>query len=795
MGRRVIARRPAFVLAAFLLPVLFLSYSSPALAAPGQSASTTDRTGGLRGRLADPDGLPVADLVVTIRGVLSGASTTVTTGADGTFAVSGLTPGFYEISASKPGLTLETRRVNVSAGDTLDAGALALAVARAREDIVVSASRVTELESDTPTKVLSISREDIRHTGYERVGDVLAEVPGVVTRTESYGVGLQAGQQIDGIDTKETAVLLDGLPIVGARGITSGVIDLNQQAIGPIERVEVVKGAASALYGTDAIGGVINLVSREPSAPLDVDATLSGGSLGVFDSRASIGGRWNTLTAFLNVGHQQRDGYTLLPNSSSTVGADEHRQDVLAKVRYAITPRAALSFTGTSYDNRQQGRGSSVSVDPNTGRFSSAPTALRSNDDGQTASATGDFTLGSSTSLQVRGYSSTYDERSNSRLLTGGVEGPEFDIGTLHEAYRRADATLSQQFGRWQFVQAGYEGAHDAYRGDNRIVGANAGQTLTTHDLWIQDRIQPASAVVITLGGRYQHNSQFGGHFVPKAGLVYRATEHLTLRGAAGQGFRAPNLGELYYHLVHLEYGYQVIGNPTLEPETSRSYSGGATFAAGRYQLSFNTFRHDLRNLINYVSVCDATMGEDCSGAALDTIMAGYGVPPSFEYDSSGGAYFTFVNLNVDRARTQGLDVDGRVALTRALTVSGAYTYLSAIDATTNVWLPYRSRHQGHVKLEYALPAWGLVANVRGTFLGKWPTSSDETGPSDFAYAYQIWNLYASKMLARGVRVFAAVDNLGDSRDRKLTDAQPTFDRPDYGRTARFGVQYSFTRR
>jgi outer membrane receptor protein involved in Fe transport len=99
------------------------------------------------------------------------------------------------------------------------------------------------------------------------------------------------------------------------------------------------------------------------------------------------------------------------------------------------------------------------------------------------------------------------------------------------------------------------------------------------------------------------------------------------------------------------------------------------------------------------------------------------------------------------------------------------------------------------VKLEYALPAWGLVANVRGTFLGKWPTSSDETGPSDFAYAYQIWNLYASKMLARGVRVFAAVDNLGDSRDRKLTDAQPTFDRPDYGRTARFGVQYSFTRR
>lgn len=795
MGRRVTARRLTFVLA-LLLPLLFLAGSSHVIAADDQTSSaSTDRLGGLHGRIADPEGLPVVDLTVTIRSVLSGTSTTVTTAADGTFAARGLTPGFYEITASKPGLTLDPRRVLVSAGETLEAGDLALAFARAREDVVVSASRVTELESDTPTKVVAIARDEIRHTGYERVGDVLADVPGVVTRTQSYGVGLQAGEQIDGIDTKETAVLLDGLPLAGARGINSGVVDLNQQSIGPVERVEVVKGAASALYGTDAIGGVINLVSREPSTPLDLDATLSGGSLGVFDSRASIGGRWSKLTAFLDVEHHQRDGYSLLPNDSSTVGADEHRQDVMAKVRYAFTPRAALSFTGTSYNNHQQGRGTTVNVDPNTGRYSSAPTALRSNDDGQTAAVTGDFALSSSTSLQVRGYTSTYDEGSNSRLITGGIEGPEFDIGTLHEAYRRADATISQQLGRWQFLQGGYEGAHDAYRGDNRIVGANAGQTLTTQDLWIQDRIQPASAVVITLGGRYQHNSQFGDHFVPKAGLVYRATNHFTLRGAAGQGFRAPNLGELYYHLLHLEYGYQVIGNPTLEPETSRSYSGGATFAAGRVQLSLNTFRHDLQNLINYVSVCDVTSGQDCSGPALDAIMAQHGVPPSFEYDSSGGAYFTFVNVNVDRARTQGLDVDGRVALTRTLSFSGAYTYLSAIDATTNVWLPYRSRHQGHVKLEYALPAWGLVANVRGTFFGKWPTSSDENGPSDFAYAYQIWNVYASKTLARGVRVFAAVDNLGDSRDRKLTEAQPTFDRPDYGRTARFGVQYSFTRR
>jgi outer membrane receptor for ferrienterochelin and colicins len=779
------------------LSLASLGLALPAIATAQSAAATADRTGGVRGRIVDPDGLPVPNVPVTVRNVLSGAPAMVGTTSDGTFTAGDLTPGFYEITASLTGLALAPQRVRVEGGRVLDAGSLRLSLAGTHEDVIVSASRITELEDDAPTKVLAVTKDEIAHTGYERVGDVLADVPGIVTRAQAHGAGLTSGEQIDGIDSKETLVLLDGLPLVGARGINEGFIDLNQQSVGPIERVEVVKGAASALYGTDALGGVINLVSRQPSSPIDVDATLSGGTLGVVDSRAGVGGRRGGLSAFLDVEHHRRDGYTLLPGSASTVGADERRHDVMGKVRYAFNPRAALGFTGTLYDTHQIGRGTATVPDPSRPfAFTSFPTSLHAENQAHTAALTGDFMLTPTTTLQARVYGSGFDEHSDSRPFTDGVEGTPFDIGTLHERYRRADATLSQQVGRVQFVQVGYEGARDEYRGDNRIVGADAGQSLTTHDVWIQDRIQPSRALVVTVGGRYQHNSTFGGHFVPKAGVVYRVGEHVTLRSAAGLGFRAPNLGELYYHLLHLEYGYQVIGNPTLEPETSRSYSGGATFDRGRYRASVNVFRHDLRNLINSVTVCDATMGEDCSGAALDAIMADYGVPPSFGYDSSGGAFFTFVNLNVDRAQTRGFDVDGRVTLTPTLELSGAYTHLLAEDVTTGIWLPYRSRHQGHVKLQFSRPSLGLLANVRGTFFSRWPTqASADPVEADFAYGYQIWSVYASKTIGGGLRAFAAVDNLANSRDRKLDAAQPTFDRPDYGRTLRVGVQFNFRSR
>jgi outer membrane receptor for ferrienterochelin and colicins len=794
MGRRVALTGWSCVVMSFL----FIASGFPMQV----SAQSLDVNGGgsgrLHGRVVDAHQLPVADAEVTVRSVLSGAARTLKAGPDGAFAFTGLAAGAYAVSATAPNLVVDPKRIEVNGQEDVDGGELRLSLVQSGEKVIVSGSRVNEQVDEAATKVIVVPKDEIQNTAFERVGDVLNEVPGVVTRAQSFGVGLVGGEQIDGMDSKETLVLLDGLPFVGARGINEGYIDLNQQDVGKIERVEVVKGAASALYGTDALGGVINLVTKEPTNPFEAQATVSGGSLGEVDTRLQLGTQYKGLSGLLDVEHHGRDAYSLLPGDPTTVGAYENRQDMLFKARYAFNPRAAIGFTSSAYTNHDHGLGSTFGVDPNDPtNFTQSPTALRSNDSTQTYAITGDFAPTNSTTIQARFFTSKYNENSSSRSFdSNGQEGEQFDQGNLAEDYRRADATIGQQWGRYQFIQGGYEWVRDFYRGDNRIVGGNSGQEQRTNDLWIQDRIQPFSKLLITLGARYQNNSAYGNHAVPKVGLNYRLNNHFTLRGSFGQGFRAPNLGELYYHLLHLEFGYQVIGNPTLQPETSQSYSAGGTFTQGRYTLSVNLFRNNLRNLINNVLVCDATSGQDCSGAALTTLLSQYGVPSSFDYDTTGAALFTFINLNVDRAYTEGFDVDGRVAISPTLVFTGAYTFLEAVDATNHQWLTNRNRHQGHIKLEYAKPRLGFVANIRGTFFSSWATgSTNPDGTPDNALPYQIWSLYGSKTVKWGVRAFAAIDNLADSRDPKLNDPQPSFDRPDYGRTFRVGLQYSFPNR
>jgi outer membrane receptor for ferrienterochelin and colicins len=760
---------------------------------PPPLAGSASRGAGIRGHVSDPSGLAVPGASVTARNLLTGAEVTQETTSAGEFAFSGLAPASYALSVTGNGLAASIPRIELSSGETQDEGDVRLSLASSRQQVtVVSGSRVAELEQDSPAKVLAITREEMQNKGFERVSDVLSEVPGVVVRAQGYGVGVTTGEQIDGMDSKETLVLVDGLPIASGRGIAGGFVDLNQQGVGPLERVEVVKGAASALYGTDALGGVINLITREPSHPLELDASISGGSPGAVDGRVDIGGQWNKVSGFLDLEGHHADAYSLIPNDPSTVGAATDRQNYLAKLRYAFSPRAALGVTATGYHDHQFGFGEAFGIDP-ANPYAYSRTAMRGNDSTQTLALTGDFVPSQTTTLQARLYASRFLQNSGSNIIgADGVEGAQFDPGNLREDYYRGDLSGAQQLGRRNYLQGGYEWVQDEYRGDNRLVGGNAGQQLNTNDLWLQDRMQLFRNLTLTLGGRLQHNSSFGNHVVPKAGLVYRLTNNLILRGSFGLGFRAPNLGELYYHLLHLEYGYQVIGNPALRPETSQSYSAGGIFTKGRYRLSLNLFRNNLKNLIDYSLVCNATGGQNCSGDALASLLGEYGVPGSFDYDATGAALFTFVNLNVSRAYTRGFDVDGRVAISRDLAFSGAYTYLEAVDSIRHLWLGNRNRHHGHIQLEYSKPRWGLVANIRGTFFSKWPTATD---PGPWAYGYSNWNVYGSKALGRGLTLFAAIDNFANSRDRKLQDAQPSFDRNDYGRTFRIGMRYSLPHR
>lgn len=727
-------------------------------------------SGRVEGHVRDVSGLAVPRASVILRNALNGLSRAQETNDLGEFAFADLPEGRYSLSVLAPGLSNETRVVEVRRPLWVQVVDVELGLARVNQQVtVVSGSRVEELQIDSPVKVEAVTHEQIRDTGYERVSDVLAEIPGVLVRSGSSGT--VGAQQVQGIDSRQVLVLQDGLPVVGARGIKGGIVNLNRQNIGKLERVEVVKGAASALYGSDAIGGVINMITKQPTEPFSLGVVVSGGALGAMDGRVDLGARWKKVTFFTDLEHHQQDAYGLIPGNPSTVGPDFTRNDILTRLRYAWNERAAIGFSATAYHNHQTGlTNSSVGLTLGT-----------SNDSNQMYALTGDFVLAPSTTLQTRAYAARYDENSKTDLV--GANTPSYGFANLNERYHRLDATLSHQFGSRQLLQGGVEWAQDLYRGANRLVGDNAGQQVTTNDVWLQDRLEPFRKLTITLGGRYQHHSLYGDHLVPKVGVVYRLTDHWIARASFGKGFRAPDLGQLYFRFANPSSFYQVIGNPTLRPESSQSFSAGTVYQQRRFQVGLNLYRNEVNNLIDTYSA-----GTPQTADQLANLLASYGVPLSFNPLLNR---LTFIYLNLNRARTQGVEVNGNVAITRHVGLWGAYTFLNAVDRATGLPLPQRHRHQGYVKADYNNPRWGLLANVRGTFFSRWPLNP---AVGTYGYGYQIWDAYASKRLPRGLQAFLAIDNLADSRDQKLSLAAPAFDRPDYGRTWRLGLRWRLGR-
>jgi outer membrane receptor for ferrienterochelin and colicins len=724
----------------------------------------------IEGSVQDPAGLPIPQAPVTLRNTLTGLSRRQLTDEKGRYSFRGLRPGTYWIAAAQPGLSDVARLVDLREGAPVRSIDFRLPVAGLSQHVtVVSSSRLEELREDSPVKVEAVTREQIRNTGYERVSDVLAEIPGVVTRRGNTSTG--AGEQIHGIDSRQVLVLVDGLPLVGARGIKSGVLNLNRQPVSRLERVEVVKGAASALYGSDAIGGVINLVPREPSNPFETNLNVSGGSLSALDSRADFGGQRENLTVFLDLERHQQQAYGLIANNPATVGPHYKRNDLLFRTRYALGPRAAFGFLANAYHNHEQGRA-----------FAEAGlTRSTFNDSNQNYALTGDFLPAPTTTLQVRAYSARYDENSRVDPLTSANALPS--LANLNERYHRLDATLGRNLGTRQFLQVGGEWVQDLYRGVNRLVGDNAGQQVTTTDGWFQDRIQLFSRATLLWGGRYQNHSRFGAHVVPKAGLVVRAASHLTLRASFGHGFRAPDLGQLYYRFANPASFYQVIGNPNLRPETSRSYSAGAVYTRSRLRVGLNLYRNDVSDLIESILV-----GTPRTADEREFLERQYGIPAAFR-PLLGRQMFLYRNLN--RIYTRGFEADGEASLGRGVRVQGAYTFLDARDKVTGAALPQRHRHHGFLGGEYSHRRWGLLANLRGSLFSSYLLSA-QTGAR--AFPYRLWDLYGSKRLVRGASLYGAIDNLFDSTDRKLRQPAPAFDRPDYGRTFRVGLRYTFAR-
>ena len=702
---------------------------------------------------------------------------------DGRFASPRLPAGEYVVTASAPGLAPESQAVRLPSAAPLT---FTLAPAAIVEQVtVVSASRQEELRDSLNTSVEVVTRGRIEETGgHETVGEILRELPGVITRRGTETAG-PAGEQIQGIDSRQVLVLLDGQPLVGARGIKrGGVLNLDRQSTARLERVEVVKGAASALYGSDAIGGVINLITREPSSPFDAAVAHSAGSLGVVGARVDAGFRRDRTSGLFSVERHQHDGFDLTPGTFDTTGAPYRRYDALAKLQRQVTDGFSLSGLLTGYRNRTTGR--------SNGELGPQEDDVR--DRAFSANAMGHWVRGEST-VEARGYVSSYFEEATGRLAP--PRSIALEPGSLEERFGKVDLTVARALGSRQLLQGGIEWSRSHYDGSNRVRDEGRGQEADTAVVWTQHRWSATDRLTTTIGVRVDGRSGYETAVSPKVAANFRVTPDLIARASYGRGFRAPDLGQLYYRFLSPSNFYQVIGNPSLDAEYADSWQIGTEYFAPRRRarIGVSVFRNDVRDLIESVN-----LGFVATPAQLADLLAREGLDPSFR-PALGRLIFTY--RNVFDVVTQGVEVDAEGAVTRDITVGGAYTYLSARDEDSGRDLTGRHPHHGLVRLAWHPGRTGFRAAVRGTFFSSWIASraTTSTGVQDtIAPRFALWDVFASQQLTHGLSAFVAIDNLADSQDPNTGAFLPSgtvapIYRPDAGRTVRAGVQWSFPAR
>lgn len=716
---------------------------------------------------------PVLNASVFLRNKRTGLERIVQTNANGEFTFKKIENVEYEITATASGFG----RTTVSVQNISEFLTIKIEPETLKESVtVVSASRQEELRESLTTKVDVVTKSDIRDTGYETVGEVLREVPGVLTRRGSETAG-SAGEQVQGIDSRQVLVLIDGQPIVGGRGIKRGVLNLDRQSVGKLDSVEVVKGSSSALFGSDAIGGVINMITSDPIRPFDASISLAGGNFGVFDGRGIMSFKKEKLSGIFNFERHKNNGFDLTPTTADTTGAGFNRYDAYAKLKYQFNDNFSLTGFANSYWNNALGN--------SRGEF--GPQTSDVDEESQNYGLTADFVIDGRTNLQVRGYFARFDEiRVNTLIDT--TQNIDVDDGNLFERYGKFDATFTRIIGDRQVLQVGGELITDRYRGFNRLRN-DSGERIDTRNIWFQDKISITNRLTLTVGGRFDSHSIFGSAASPKVGLNFRVNNNASLRASWGRGYRAPDIGHLYFRFLNPTNFYQVIGNPNLSPEHSGSWQVGGEFNTFKRRVRFgvNFFRNDVRNLIEAVN-----LGFISSQAQLDAIIASEGLDTSFR-----PALFRLLFFYKNRANifTQGVEFDTQIVLPKGFAVSGAYTYLDAQDKETDLYLAGRHKHHGVMKIAYSNPKLKFDANFRGTFFSEWIASRRGTTETT-APAFQLFDIYAAKGIARGFSLFTSIDNLFDSQDpntgrlSEMGTPLPIY-RPEAGRTFRIGIRWN----
>ncbi len=721
---------------------LIASSASVAGAGPGASP------GSLTGVVRTSDGLPLPGVAVILEG--PAYARRLTTGPDGSFRAGTLAAGSYSLRVDAPGLVLgEAKAVSVGAAEARQD--LVLSPAPVSERVVVSATRGEATLSTLGVSAFVLEREQIDDRAAPSLMPLLQDVPGVATARAGQ-TGQQGSAFIRGGESRYARVMVDGVPV----NQPGGAYDFGAALPFELERVEVVRGAASSLYGTDALAGVVSLETRRARVG-ESPSLRAEGEGGSFDWRRFLGATSGARGAFdWNAGAQRLTTDNEAPNS-------------------AFEQTAAALSAGLKLDDRTHARAVVRFDDSTVG--TPGPTAFGP-PDLDASFERDDFVLSATLrrdhvrfSQQLRvGYSRT-DQLSLNPVDSGcyvpeweGQQGafPICDFpnpdGFQNQTDRLAAGYQADvSVGARQLLTAGAEIEHET-----GALGNRSGDLLrperTSYGAYLQDRVLLGARAYLTLGGRIERNGSYGTRAVPRAALAVRVREGenaTTLRASGGMGIKEPSFFESYGESFFAQ------GNPDLDPERSTTFDVGVEqrLFASRLRASVTYFHHDYRDQIAYTLV---------------------------DFNTFQGTY-----VNLAHTRAQGIELALEARPVPQLALLGQYSFMdgeilespSDFDPVYAVGQPLlrRPEHQGSFTAQLSFQRWS--AGVTLALVG-------DRADSDFVGLGLMMNPGYTRLdarlrvrLAGPVEAYVIGDNLLDE------EYQEALGYPALGRSVRGGLR------
>ena len=628
------------------------------------------------------------------------------------------------------------------------------------QEVVVTGTGTQHLLKDAPVQTEVISRRQLQQYAGKSIEDILTGLTASLDFSES---DMSSRLQLNGLGNSYVLILIDGRRLHGDNG---GENDLSLIDPHNIERIEIVKGASSALYGSDAIAGVINIITRKHTAQgLMLENTTRIGSYGDIRQHDGIALNYGRLSSYTNFQLQHSDGwqntseeapqqteYHITDSRNKTVNRHTNWQ-LAERLIYQLTPDVELYADGTLYWKRiYRPSGHHPGVDVKTWDLQY---------DNSSVSAGGKWKLNATDVITLdadwkrHAYNYVYTDTT---LTDGYVKGrftnyyPYFpgDV-ELQSDQRLTNVSLKGVFSLpWdQRLSAGIDYRYDWLKAPMRVAGGKA--TDNTEALYVQDELEMLNPLSLTAGLRLTRNEGFGLRLTPKLSAMLKVGD-LRLRATWSQGYKTPTPKELHYQYIRNMNGvYLYLGNTGLKAQHSNYFGLSGEYTVGRLTLTVAPYYNKVNDMITLVTI-------PAKQAPAELIT---------KYDPIKVRQYQ----NMEDAKTYGVDVTLRYQA-RHFTAGGSYSYLDTEanqydaenDVMQRVVIDGMAHHKANVYATWSrdfTPRYQFGIGVYGRLSSKRYYQIDGDGSG-----YQLWRLTTSHQLGSSCRLEAGVDNIFNYCDR-----------------------------